>query len=675
MIKSAGKSNCWLRLFSLVLLICLLASTSQIAFAGMAIAKIAVTQLNSDAFPKITANVLVRDGNNSPIPSADLSNLEVVEKITGKETIVSDTLHNFEIKEIQTEMEIVYVLDFGLGSSAVGATKKARADEMKELYTTFIGTVKPGDTNGVLTVIGSGLNWLQPLTSDRTSFANLSAKFPKDGSGYSSGILGLEQAVLELSKSPAHGKTIQSIIFISNGIQEQFDKVDPVKELAKANGIYLHTILVHNSDAYAEPLRRLADATGGIYFQYTGDASRTNLINWLTQQRIQNAFTYHSDSGTTSDRTVEIRVKGAQNPLAASKSYRVDVLPPVVVIIAPVKNATIERLAKIGDTAVQAEPGTMQVNAKVQWPDGHSRDVTKAQLLVDGQAVGNPLSFPGDEFSFTWDLKNYSAGEHSPKIQIAVVDELALQATSETTTVNIKVTVPAVPIPSGPDIKSACEGTTGFASFTCAAGEVGRSMVTTPTGWISIVSLLIAMVAIVMALRFRANIAQAGGNFIEAARETIARLTRPANIEAGAYLEVLRGEDTLVGKKIPLYMRTVTPVGRDRQVAELIFDRDNPNSVVSRRHCEFREENGEYKLRDLGASHGTFINGIRLPEGGDGQTLQNGDKIELGPVERGGILLLFSPAGEESPDDKYKTNPAYHTEDLNSNPAYQESSN
>jgi predicted component of type VI protein secretion system len=47
---------------------------------------------------------------------------------------------------------------------------------------------------------------------------------------------------------------------------------------------------------------------------------------------------------------------------------------------------------------------------------------------------------------------------------------------------------------------------------------------------------------------------------------------------------------------------------------------------VSRRHCEITEDDGELVLRDLGATHGTFVNDVRVTEA----KLRPGDRIGLG---------------------------------------------
>jgi pSer/pThr/pTyr-binding forkhead associated (FHA) protein len=75
-----------------------------------------------------------------------------------------------------------------------------------------------------------------------------------------------------------------------------------------------------------------------------------------------------------------------------------------------------------------------------------------------------------------------------------------------------------------------------------------------------------------------------------------------------------------------------------------VFNLHSPHSVVSRLHCEFYETNGIFRVRDLGSTQGTFVNGMRILEGGEGQVLLEGDRVELGPAERGGVVLRFHSA-------------------------------
>jgi hypothetical protein len=143
---------------------------------------------------------------------------------------------------------------------------------------------------------------------------------------------------------------------------------------------------------------------------------------------------------------------------------------------------------------------------------------------------------------------------------------------------------------------------------------------------------------------FGAGLQAAGVANSKTGRETATQLTAPVCSEVGAFLEVISGDEILLGKMLPLYLGSRTTAGRSLEQAELIFNLHRHHSVVSRLHCEFDELNGIFRVRDLGSSQGTFVNGMRLPAGGEGQVLLAGDQVELGPSERGGVLLRFHSA-------------------------------
>ena len=89
-----------------------------------------------------------------------------------------------------------------------------------------------------------------------------------------------------------------------------------------------------------------------------------------------------------------------------------------------------------------------------------------------------------------------------------------------------------------------------------------------------------------------------------------------------AVLRVLSGRQN--GALIPL------PVGK------FLIGREEdcqlrPNSeLVSRHHCVFTNDNFTVRLRDLGSTNGTFVNGERLR---GGAMLKSGDKISVGKID------------------------------------------
>jgi len=68
---------------------------------------------------------------------------------------------------------------------------------------------------------------------------------------------------------------------------------------------------------------------------------------------------------------------------------------------------------------------------------------------------------------------------------------------------------------------------------------------------------------------------------------------------------------------------SVTTIGR-RQECDLCI----PLMVISRKHCEINQDQGQLRIRDLGSRNGTFLNGHKIDEA----VLDPGDKIQVGPL-------------------------------------------
>jgi len=650
-----------------IVLMLLLGSFDPAQAQQQSIARLQIANIDSVTFPDVKLRAIIRDSNGNMVPIADLqNNLELTEKVMANQGVVSDDAHGFALQQVDVGVETIFVLDIGADANNVGATGKSRVDEMKEVVQSYLGLMKIGDTAGLWVVSGSGVSTIQPITSDSNLILSGLSKLPRGGTR-SDGIAGLTSALQELVLSVNHNTLVQSIVLISTGLYDGNDGVQEVVNLAKNDNVTINTVLVRDY-AYTSavgPLSQLADGTMGTYVHYNNTAAAQPIFTWLAGQRQQIEMAFRSAFGDSSERTLELRTKNqGVGQVATSATYQVSLLPPVLIIDDPANNTEITRRAPKHDSNMdEVQPTIQQVSVQVVWPDGFKRSITQAQFLLDGISTGSPLLYPSDNFNFTWSLKEYrTAGTDTHQLQISAMDELGLSASTEPVTVKVTVIIPDAPTNSPPEV--VCAGLEGFEMFKCQVTTQVRLMFSTPSGWISLGSLVVALAAVVLAVRYRGRIVEAGHTAVDMIRTTIAAFTRPAGMEAGAFLEVLRGDEDLKGKFIPVYNGTVTPVGRSPQEAELVFDQHNERSVVSRRHCEFRGEDGDFKIRDLGSSHGTFVNGIRLPEGGDGQSLSDGDKIELGPAERGGILLVFRTSDtprntSEYDEDAYKTNPAY----------------
>ena len=79
------------------------------------------------------------------------------------------------------------------------------------------------------------------------------------------------------------------------------------------------------------------------------------------------------------------------------------------------------------------------------------------------------------------------------------------------------------------------------------------------------------------------------------------------------------------GQKIYQLSEPVYTIGRIESQAICL-----PDTTVSTNHCELiRNENGSYRVVDLGSSNGTRINGEEISE----ETLKHSDMLQIGGIE------------------------------------------
>ena len=111
-----------------------------------------------------------------------------------------------------------------------------------------------------------------------------------------------------------------------------------------------------------------------------------------------------------------------------------------------------------------------------------------------------------------------------------------------------------------------------------------------------------------------------------------------------AHLTVLNGE--LAGQTIELSNKTFL-IGR-----ELDCHLRLPDELVSRHHCVFRMDEFNVRLRDLGSTNGTFVNGRpnRIEVG-----LEDSDKVRVGDTVLQLTIDPSAPAADEETEHSEKT--------------------
>lgn len=103
--------------------------------------------------------------------------------------------------------------------------------------------------------------------------------------------------------------------------------------------------------------------------------------------------------------------------------------------------------------------------------------------------------------------------------------------------------------------------------------------------------------------------------------------------------------DPVVQKPEMSFGKSVVVVGREAGECDIAFDKAK-FPMVSRRHAEFRCENGRWMLNDLGSSYGVFVNGQRIA---GPHVLGVGNKIQFGTDGPTVVVIWFDATENAAP--------------------------
>lgn len=108
---------------------------------------------------------------------------------------------------------------------------------------------------------------------------------------------------------------------------------------------------------------------------------------------------------------------------------------------------------------------------------------------------------------------------------------------------------------------------------------------------------------------------------------------------------VLVEVDATESKPERTFSKAVVRVGREAGECDLAFDKAR-YPMVSRRHAEFRCEDGRWMLADLGSTYGVFVNGERIS---GAVPIGVGNKVQFGQDGPTVVVIWFEASKEGSP--------------------------
>lgn len=382
--------------------------------------------------------------------------------------------------------------------------------------------------------------------------------------------------------------------------------------------IRVHVWLVTSQDLFttsaATALKDLAIRTGGQYVLFTGSETLPDPETYLAPLRHLYTLTYSSAIRTTGSHSLfaQVSVNGAA--LASNTlSFDLNVQPPNPILVAPPEQI-IRRGAEPRAANFSAfEPAGQEIEAVVEFLDGHPRPLTRTALYVDGILADENTAEPFDRF--TWDLSGYTtSSEHV--LQVQAVDSLGLGNVS----LGVKVMVTVIQ-PERGLLPFLVRNRLNMALG--AAGLAGAALVTT----------LIVGRGRGRRASGRKTGRRSAGDPLTQAVESVpekagrSRL-RPRSASArqpDAYLLRLKEDgQPITAPPIPVTAPEMT-FGSDPIQAGRVLD----DPSVAPLHARLKEENGRFVLSDEKSAAGTWVNYEPLTAP---RLLRHGDILHIGRI-------------------------------------------
>jgi hypothetical protein len=400
--------------------------------------------------------------------------------------------------------------------------------------------------------------------------------------------------------SPANRPAVA--VFLSNRVEASTGnaETDAIRWAGLLRDAQIPVYAIQTASTDSAPLKALTG--GGAFYAVTSTKSDADVdalfLSMSTQRRFYTAtFTSKFTGGEA--RTITVNSPSVRGSCQDSDSYQfVADQPQFIFDNVPSRLSFDENVDRI------------KIKVQVAWPRNQPRELTDANLLIDGQrrAQGDVLD-RNQLIEFTV-LARDVQDKTSAEIKVEATDASGKRFTSQGKQVDIATLKAVAPLPTDTPLAPAPAPQPGL-----------------PFGVVA------AIAAAALA------VGGAGAWFVVQRSKRSAKGGAGLQAQVMASMTVLEGPHGRRNEKI-LLNKPRYVIGR--QGADIVFYADMPKSTVSRTHCTItRDADMSFWLTDNVSSNGTKLNGKpvtpnqRVP-------INNGDQILLGDINRNGVLLQFS---------------------------------
>lgn len=624
--KCRMRSRIHHHLLFLPLLVLLLGWSGFSIAQAQAESRLDVTSSDTSGFPMVSLNVIAAAGDSSRLP--DLNGLILNE--------AGQPVTDYQVTQTDVGTELIFIIDanasIGQRDEAGGLTRHEKVrDSIIRYANQFmdkgqldrVSIIVPSEDGAVLLLdqavfpnaVINEVNFYEAVPVDPTPLNEMVS-------------LALDKA----TESRAEGR-FQAVVLFTDGaeLDEQLDYPTLVNKAQAINIPIFSAILGARADEdEIANVNGLAQPTRGSYVHMPETTGTDPIYNLIQSHGSQFQVQYRSQLASSGLHDLALELAGA----SAETQVEVEIAPPATEIVVDNSRPIRRVVASPDDPLTSAEPANQPIVARVTWPDGHTRMLADATLLVDGTPqppVSNPELSADGLIILDWDIRNLDAGTY--ELFVKVNDELGLQGQSNVLPMAIVVeglaegvTETVATAPAGEVEEGASEATQGLLQNLSLAGLA--------IGLLALLGAVIIIILVIVLIRRRrrdetppaapaAPVTQSASPAEHEATQVIMPAFA-AQSSTSAYFEPLENAPDH-GNNIALPSSNVA-IGRDPNLAQVVF----ADKSVSRLHARVMEQNGVFQLYDEGSASGTYINFKQITL--KPQVLNDNDDVHFGRV-------------------------------------------
>jgi hypothetical protein len=579
---------------------------------------------NIEDFPRIQAYLDVHDAQGDFIHGLQAEQVTILEG--GNARPVS------QLKEMSPGVQVVVAINPGPSFAIRNNKAISRYDIVKDALRSWAKGRSGSNIDDLSLLITDGpaashtanpAQWLSALDAEqvdpRTARPDLDILFR--AAGLVSDPLprpGMSRAILFIT-APPEG---QSDVSLENLAAQ-------VKELHAPVFVWMVSSAGAFATQSAQQLMTLSQETGGKIFTFTGEEALPSPEDYLEPLRYIYSLEYESGVNASGEYQIVAQIETGEASIETPPvGFEIELQPPKPAFVAPPleiqRNLSEGEASDATAAAPQGEltPREQPLLVVFDFPDGRKREVIYSALLVDGAVVSENTQPPFDQFN--WELEPYTAGGLH-QLQVQARDALGLTGLSAEIPVQIAVE----------EVKQS------------PLGDFSQNLPILAVLFAVLAGAMLLLVLVVGGrLRPRTHRAARTRRKSDPVTQPVHIRTEPGTYrragwanrlqwpqrgsepQAYAYLNPIHDPDQPADTLPPIpILSEEVKLGSDSEMSDLVLDDPSVEACHARLK---RQEDGSFRLSDLGSTAGTWVN--YTPVSKEGTRLEHGDLVHIGRI-------------------------------------------